>query len=207
MFILENVKHIRKHIENTSSKIVQYISFRLFLCNKNNYHLLFKWTWRSRIHWKTLGGTAARCDSLLKTAGAAMMLGSLLESTGGAQGHQEPGSEVPTGRRSGGAGSGAGGRISAWSLFPLCNRNPPDPEPKRGVGRGVRRKVKGSVRVTFPGWVWLEPQVLASSWNEGWSFTLAGGSDLASLERTVPFLIARQPQTSSCVNSVEYGFS
>lgn len=43
MFILENVKHIRKHIENTSSKIVQYISFRLFLCNKNNYHLFFKW--------------------------------------------------------------------------------------------------------------------------------------------------------------------
>lgn len=52
-----------------------------------------------------------------------------------------------------------GGRVSAWPLFPLCNRNPPDPEPKRWVGRGVERKVKGRVKVTFPGWVCLEPQV------------------------------------------------
>lgn len=75
MFIVENVKHIRKHIENTSSKIVQNISFRLFLCNKNSYHLLFKWNLTITYSLKNNGRHSSGVRFPAQE-GAAMTLGS-----------------------------------------------------------------------------------------------------------------------------------
>lgn len=105
-----------------------------------------------------MGDTAAGCDSLPKTVlrwclGASWKAQAELRDTNcqGAK-RQLVDDQV-------GPAVALGARISAWPLFPLCNRNPPDPEPKRGVGRRVERKVKGRVKVTFPGWVCLEPQV------------------------------------------------
>lgn len=64
---------------------------------------------------------------------------------------------------------------------------------------GAWGQVQGRLKVTLPGWVCLEPKV---SWLplemkadlSHWP----GGSDLASLGRTVPFLMAGQLHTTLC---------
>lgn len=102
-----------------------------------------------------MGDTAAGCDSLPKTAVLRWCLRASWKAQAELRGTNCQGVKRQLVDDQVVLAVALGGRISAWPHFHFVT----DKEPKRGVGRGVERKVKGRVQVTFAGWVCLEPQV------------------------------------------------